>query len=56
VANISCRKQPWHTGSFRNGLDWSSLRKSGKNLDITGMDRSSADLCEDIVGSKLFAL
>src|SRR5438034_3056436 len=42
--------------SFRNGLDRSSLRKSGKNLDITGMDRSSDHLYENIVSAKLFAL
>jgi hypothetical protein len=32
------------------------LRKSGQNLDITVMDRSSDDLYEGIVDSKLFAL
>jgi len=32
------------------------LRKSGKNVEITGMDRSSDDLYENIVSSKLFAV
>ena len=32
------------------------MRKIGKNLDITGVDRSSDDPYENIVSSKLFAL
>lgn len=32
------------------------MRKSGKNLDITGMDWSSEDPYEDIVRSEFFAL
>jgi len=31
------------------------LRKGGKNMDITGMDWSRADLYEDIVRAELFA-
>src|SRR5437870_12486760 len=40
--------------SFRNRHDRPPLRKGGKNMDITGMDRSSTDLYKDIVNSEVF--